>query len=102
MDNGDRLLAFRQWAHSAIVHRLQEHIMTKLRTLIRNGFDVVELLHKLVEEIDQIRDDIAALRQDFGELRLRRAQSSRRAARCPEPVEASRCSRAVILSFSEE
>ena len=45
--------------------------MTKLRTLIRNGFDVVELLHKLVDEIDQIRDELAALRQ----------------VRCPEPVE---------------
>ena len=39
--------------------------MTKLRTLIRNGFDVVELLHKLVEEIDQIRDDIAEIRQQL-------------------------------------
>ena len=41
--------------------------MTKLRTLIRNGFDVVELLHKLVEEIDQIRDELSEIRQQLQE-----------------------------------
>jgi len=41
--------------------------MTKLRTLISNGFDVVELLRKLVEEIDNIKDDIAEIRQQMQE-----------------------------------
>jgi hypothetical protein len=41
--------------------------MTKLSTLIRNGFDVVELLRKLVEEIDRIKDDIAEIRQQLQE-----------------------------------
>jgi hypothetical protein len=41
--------------------------MTKLRTLISNGFDVVELLRKLVEEIDAIKDEIAEIRQQVQE-----------------------------------
>ena len=41
--------------------------MTKLRDTISDGFDVVELLRKLVSEIDQIKDDIAEIRQQLQE-----------------------------------
>ena len=56
--------------------------MPKLSDTIRDGFDVVELLRKLVREIDRIKDDIAEIRQQLPE-----RQMSTKASKQPPPAQ---------------
>ena len=56
--------------------------MPKLSDTIRDGFDVVELLRKLVREIDRIKDDIAEIRQQ-----LQERQVTTKSSKQPPPAQ---------------
>ena len=56
--------------------------MPKLSDTIRDGFDVVDLLRKLVREIDRIKDDIAEIRQQ-----LQERQAATKSPKQPPPAQ---------------